>query len=178
MVTININRIEIKGYYAPNTVCQIATANLSNHFAKGLFKTEVGGKDSVSNSFAIATVTATLRDVLQGEINSDISGVEVTMRSPGIIQNPKDILNLFLYQVTPNNGYSNLDLPSRSYNGDLAKKTILGLDLDYLLTAFSETDDLKAHRIIAIAMRTLHENPVLTREVYTSQHNWLARGRI
>ena len=49
--------------------------------------------------------------------------------------------------------------------GILAKKTILGLDLYYLLTAFSETDDLKAHRIIAIAMRTLHENPVLTREV-------------
>ena len=118
----------------------------------------------MSNSFAIATVTATLRDVLQGEIDSDISGVEVTLRSPGIIQNPKDILNLFLYQVTPNNGYSNLDLPSRSYNGDLTKKTILGLDLYLLLTAFSETDDLKAHRIIAIAMRTLHENPVLTRE--------------
>jgi hypothetical protein len=103
--------------------------------------------------------------MLLGEVHEDVDGIDVTMRSPGTIENPQNILNLFLYQVTPNNGYSNLDLPARSYNGNLSKKPLLGLDLYYLLTAFSINDDLVAHRILASAMRFLHENPVLTREV-------------
>ena len=48
-------------------------------------------------------------------------------------------LNLFLYQVTPNRGWRNVDLPSRSaVSGERLTNPPLALDLHYLLTAYGQ----------------------------------------
>lgn len=120
----------------------------------------------MSNYLAIATVTAALKKILE-DIGSDVPGATVTAQPPDTIVSPsQDGLNLFLYQVKPNNGYSNFDLPARNPDGQLVNRPLLGLNLHYLITAYtSNSNDMQAHKIVASAMRILHEKPVLTRDV-------------
>jgi hypothetical protein len=120
----------------------------------------------MSNYLAIATVTATLKKILE-DIGSDVPGAIVTAQPPDTIVSPsQDELNLFLYHVKPNNGYSNFDLPARNPDGQLVNRPLLGLDLHYLITAYaSNSNDMQAHKIVASAMRILHEKPILTRDV-------------
>jgi hypothetical protein len=120
----------------------------------------------MSNFRAIATVTAAITDILTG-VRNDVESAEITTKPPSALESPeKDGLNLFLYYVTPNNGYENLDLPTRNLSGQIIATPQLALNLHYLLTAYAlNNDDLKAQLILASAMRILYENPVLTREM-------------
>lgn len=121
----------------------------------------------MTNYQAIATVTATISNIL-ADVSRDVLGTVVTTRPLDVIEGEPagDRLNLFLYQVMPNNGYGNSDLPTRNKDGELIQRPQLGLDLYYLLTAYAtDNDDLQAQRILTSAMRILHENPVLTREM-------------
>jgi hypothetical protein len=114
------------------------------------------------NSFAIAAVTATMTYILENE-----GGIKVTAKPPDTATDTTVArLNIFLYQVTPNLGYRNMDMPSRSYSGELVRKQQLGIDLHYLLTAYGNSDDeLSSQKTLADAMRVLHENPVFTRDL-------------
>lgn len=116
----------------------------------------------MSDSFAIAAVTATMKYIIENE-----GGIAVTTRPPDTTTTESTArLNIFLYQVTPNIGYRNLDTPSRSYSGELVRKQQLGIDLNYLLTAYGNNDDeLSSQKTLAEAIRVLHENPVFTREL-------------
>jgi hypothetical protein len=120
----------------------------------------------MSNYLAIATVTEAL-SLLLASIKNDVSGAVVVAQPPdAVIQGIHgNILNVFLYQVTQNLGYRNQDLPARSSeDGRLTKRPLLGLDLHYIITALGN-DDLQAQMVLASAMRILHENPVLTRDL-------------
>ncbi len=126
----------------------------------------------MSNAFAIAAVTAVLKDLLNdGLINHDLSAqignVQVTALPPDLVQfsNPDEAsrLNLFLYQVTPNPGWRNANLPSRNGDGLRLTNPPLALDLHYLLTAYS-AQELHAEVLIGYAMQLLHETPFLSRE--------------
>jgi hypothetical protein len=122
----------------------------------------------MSNFHAIATVTATLSQILNN-VEKDVENSIVTYKPPDVkdkaVGDPANILNIFLYQVTPNTAYRNLDLPARQSNGDLINKPLLALNLHYLLTAYNkDNDELKAQQVMASAMRLLLENQVLTRE--------------
>jgi len=124
----------------------------------------------LSNYLAIATVTEALKQLLTNGIRKDGLNASVIAQPPDVVirGTPDNILNLFLYRVTPNIGYVNLDLPARSSQrpSSLVKTPQLGLDLHYIITALgSDNDDLLAHQILASAMRILHENPVLTRGI-------------
>ena len=80
----------------------------------------------MSNALAIASVTAVLKDILNnGVIDNQLSGVvgDVTVSAlpPDrvLVERPPETsrLNLFLYQVTPNQGWRNVALPSRDASG-------------------------------------------------------------
>ena len=79
-------------------------------------------------------------------------------------------LNLFLYQVTPNAAWRNVDLPSRDANGRRVSNPPLALDLHYLLTAYGVAD-LQAEVLLGYGMQLLHENPVLSREAIRTALN-------
>lgn len=114
----------------------------------------------MSNSYAISAVTATLSYLLRSE------GKTIITRPPDSIATGTPRLNIFLYHVAQNLGYKNMDIPARGPDGDLVKKQQVGLDLYYLLTAYGNNDDeLSAQRILAETMMTLHEKPILTREL-------------
>jgi Pvc16 N-terminal domain/IPT/TIG domain len=125
----------------------------------------------MSGALAIAAVTATLKDLLNdGLLNHDLSQVgsfSVTASPPDRVttgQNEPNQLNLFLYQVTPNLGWRNVDLPSRDSTGS-ARLTNppLALDLHYMLTAYG-SQDFNAEILLGYAMQLLHETPILTRD--------------
>ena len=124
----------------------------------------------MSSALAIAAVTASLKDLLNdGLMDHDLSTLgsfAVTAQPPdrvttGATENNQ--LNLFLYQVTANSGWRNVDLPSRGRDGTRLTSPPLALDLHYLLTAYG-AQDLNAEVLLGYAMQVLHENPVLTRQ--------------
>lgn len=125
----------------------------------------------MSNALAIAGVTAVLRDLLhEGLINHDLPSavgvVKVTADPPDIIQTgpeEEDRLNLFLYSVTPNQGWRNNGLPSSDGQGNRISNPALALDLHYLLTAYG-TKGFHQEILLGYGMQILHETPVLTRD--------------
>lgn len=123
----------------------------------------------MSGPLAIAGVTAVLKDVLNnGLIDHDLATVgsfSVTAVPPDRIttgtQEPNQ-LNLFLYQVTPNQGWRNAGLPSRDSGGERVSNPPLALDLHYLLTAYG-AQDFNAEILLGYALQIFHETPVLSR---------------
>jgi Pvc16 N-terminal domain len=126
----------------------------------------------MSSGLAIASVTAVLKDLLNnGLIDHDVSAtvgvVKVTALAPDRVptgdKDEESQLNLFLYQVTPNPGWRNRDLPSMDSGGRVTTNPALALDLHYLLSAYA-SDELHAEILLGYGMQLLHETPVLTRE--------------
>jgi hypothetical protein len=135
----------------------------------------------VSNALAIAGVTAVLRDLLNdGLINHNVSGVlgstvTVSVLPPDRIVAPGGTevsqINLFLHQVTPNQGWRNEGLPSRDTSGQLRlSNPPLALNLHYLLSAYSG-GDLHSEILLGYAMQLLHETPVLYRQAIMTALN-------
>jgi len=124
----------------------------------------------MSNALALASVTFTIMDLLNnGLIDRDISAslgdVAVTALPPDrvdLANLSRSQLNLFLYQVTPNQGWRNAGLPSRNTAGERINDNPLALDLHYLLTAYG-ADQFHAEILLGYGMQLLHETPVLTR---------------
>jgi hypothetical protein len=126
----------------------------------------------MSNALAIAAVTAVLRDLLNNAVidhglsTTVGSPVNVTALPPDRIKVGDDEqpqLNLFLYHVVPNSGWSNVALPSRDAQGNRLANQPLALDLYYLLTAYGK-NDFDGEILLGYAMQMLHETPVLPRE--------------
>jgi hypothetical protein len=124
----------------------------------------------MTSALGIATVTAVLKDLLNdGLANSDLSAavgsVTVSALPPdriGTGDNEPSRLNVFLYQVTANQGWGNAQLPARDGGGARVNNQPLALDLHYLLTAYGAAD-LDAEILLGYGMQVLHEMPVLTR---------------
>lgn len=126
----------------------------------------------MSSPLAIASVSAILMDLLNNAmIDRNVTGaiggnVTVTALPPDRIDTagaPQSQLNLFLYQVTPNQGWRNVGLPSHNDQGDRIGNPPLALDLHYLLTAYGASD-LHAEILLGYGMQLFHETPVLTRD--------------
>jgi hypothetical protein len=123
----------------------------------------------MSSALAIAAVTASLKDLLNdGLLDHDLSHIgsfSVTAQPPDRIttgETENNQLNLFLYQVTTNIGWRNMNLPSRAPDGTRTANSPLALDLHYLLTAYG-AKDLNSEVLLGYAMQLLHENPILSR---------------
>ncbi len=126
----------------------------------------------MSSPLAIAAVSAVMKDLLDNalvdhSVNATLGAlVTVTAVAPDLIELNGDTdpqLNLYLYRVTPNQGWRNAGLPSMSANGQRLANPPLALDLHYLLTAYA-SQDFQAEILLGYAMQMLHEVPVLTRD--------------
>lgn len=121
----------------------------------------------MSNSLAIAAVTATLRSLFVSVIPTDpeLADTIVTTRHPDNARNGQTAnqLNAFLYQTNPNAAWRNGDIPSQVMPGE-TKPPALALDLSYLITAYGrEDDDISAHRLLGRAMGLLNDHALLGR---------------
>jgi hypothetical protein len=126
----------------------------------------------MSNALAIAAVSAVLRDLLnQALIDQGVSAtvgnpVTVTAQPPDRItvgETEQPQLNVFLYHIASNAGWSNSALPSRDRVGSRVTNAPLALDLFYLLSAYGK-NDFDCEILLGCAMQMLHETPVLPRD--------------
>jgi hypothetical protein len=119
----------------------------------------------MANHLAIATVTATLQQLLDGAVATDVPWASATMISPDgpAAGAPDPGVNVFLYQITPNAAWRNEDLPTRTSNGAPAGRPRTAIDLHYLLTFYGDETLFEPQRVLGSAVRALHARPVLTR---------------
>jgi hypothetical protein len=128
----------------------------------------------MSSALAIGAVSAVLRQLLDDALSkselSFLGTCEVTALPPDVllgaaIETPW--LDLFLYQITPNSGWRNADLPSRGQSGERISNPPLALDLHYLLIASSSKQRYQAEILLGCGMQALHEVSCLSRDYIT-----------
>ena len=126
----------------------------------------------MSNALAIAAVSTVLRDLLnqaliqQGVSTTVGNPVTVTALPPDRIivgETEQPQLNVFLYHIASNPGWSNSALPSRDRDGGRITNAPLALDLFYLLSAYGK-NDFDCEILLGCAMQMLYETPVLPRD--------------
>ena len=120
----------------------------------------------MSNSLAIATVTAALQAVLQPVVGNAVKSATVSFNRPDVASTggatPGAVVNVYLYQVTPNAAYRNSDLPTRTSDGTLARRPQLALDLHYLFTFHGDDTQLEPQLLLGAVTSTLHAQPLLS----------------
>jgi hypothetical protein len=120
----------------------------------------------MSNSLAIAAVTKALRELLFTGINADpdLSGTDVTTQPPDLARDGRTTnqVNLFLYLMTIDAAWRNMDMPDRVHPGETGFPP-LPLTLHYVITAYGRIDDLHdGHHVLGKALSVLHDRPVLS----------------
>lgn len=120
----------------------------------------------MSNALAIAHVTQALALLLENNVGPEFGeAVKVEPRKPPAEAPDHPTINVFLYQVTPNTSMRHNDLPTRASDGTLVKRPAAALDLHYLISAYGDETTLVGQRLIGSVVRTLHEIPVLPKDV-------------
>lgn len=131
----------------------------------------------MSNQYAIAAVTRTLRNLLNPIISGDYSEVPEDSRPTAEIlittlpldkarngDESRNQLNLFLYHTAPNAAWRNMNIPRQVRPGETGFPP-LALNLHYIITAYGqENNELVAHLLLGLAMGILHDHAVLSRE--------------
>lgn len=120
----------------------------------------------MSNSLAIATVTATLANLVRQSAQSAVPGADVVLYGRPQVPDasaPRSI-HLFLYQVTPNAARRNADLPSRTADRLVVQRPQVALDLHYLLAFYGADSELESQRMLGAVVRDLNARPFLERE--------------
>ncbi|TSD83954.1 DUF4255 domain-containing protein [Mycobacterium sp. KBS0706] len=123
----------------------------------------------MSNTDAIAAVTATLQSILFQGLKDGFSGLDVTTRPldkarPDSETNNR--VNLFLYQVARSAAWVNADMPRQVLPGEIGNPP-LPLTLFYLVTAYGEANDATkptGQRLLGAAMSILHDHIILGAE--------------
>jgi hypothetical protein len=111
----------------------------------------------MSNSDALATVTATLRHLLSGV------AATVTTKPPSSARSGEngEQLNIFLYSTHYNPAFSNYPMPGSARSGENYYPP-LPLVLKYLITAYGgNDDDISGQQLMGRAMSVLHDHPLL-----------------
>jgi Pvc16 N-terminal domain/IPT/TIG domain len=119
----------------------------------------------VSNFLAVATVTEALKRMLDKAVSSDVNGAEAKAVKPNATTSlPARGVNVFLYQVLPNVGLRNHDLPTRREDGSVQQRPRVALNLHYLLSVYGDDGTLEPQRVLGSIVRTLHATPAVTHE--------------
>lgn len=125
----------------------------------------------MSNSLAVAAVTAALSNIVRKAIQVDepgsVPGARVTTVRPEDFDDgaPQPGVNIYLYQTTPNAALRNIDLPTRDFSGQLVQRAQAAIDLHYLFTFYGDDNLLEPQRLLGTVVRLLHSRPVLTRDL-------------
>ena len=116
----------------------------------------------MSNFLAIATVTAALKQVLLLPVKDAVGGSDVGFSRPDATSSTTPLVNIYLYQITPNTAYRNADLPTRRSDGSLAQRPQAAFDLHYLFTFHGDDSKLEPQRLLGTVATTLHAQPLLS----------------
>jgi hypothetical protein len=135
----------------------------------------------MSNEFAIAAVTLTLRNLLEpvkelsdasviGSFPVDIAPTaEIVVNNLPLdeaydFDNAKNQVNIFLYHVEHSANWRNMEIPGKTKNGESGHPP-LGLNLYYIITAYGQNNnEIIGHLLLGKAMSILHDHPVFSRQ--------------
>ena len=124
----------------------------------------------MTTSLGIAATTAVLRRLLQNAIPAAQLGgvlgpVVVSALPPDRINVAVETsqLNLFMYQIRPNTGWSNNEFPSHGSSGRRLTSPPLALDLSYMLSAYG-AQNFHGEILLGHGALLLHQTRVLTRD--------------
>jgi hypothetical protein len=117
----------------------------------------------MSNTLAIATVSATLQQLLLNEVSKTQPGTKVTIGMPAS-PGTTNTINICLYQVGLNAAYRNHALPMRNSQGKLIQQPQIGLDLYYVLSFYGDEQRLETQRLLGATVQALNIYSVLTKE--------------
>jgi Pvc16 N-terminal domain len=116
----------------------------------------------MSNYLAIATVTAALQQVLLPTVKQAVGGANVGFNRPDPTSSTTPLVNIFLYQITPNAAYRNADLPLRRSDASLIQAPQAAFDLHYLFTFHGDDTQLQPQLLLGAVVTTLHAQPLLS----------------
>ncbi|MPY59616.1 DUF4255 domain-containing protein [Streptomyces spongiae] len=120
----------------------------------------------MSNALAIAHVTQALSVLIASHLRPEFDeAVKMELGKPPAEPPAEPTISVFCYQVTPNVSQRNNDLPTRAADGTLRKRPAAALDLHYLISAYGDESELVGQRLIGAVVRTLHETPILPKDV-------------
>lgn len=115
----------------------------------------------MSDFRAVAAVTATLQNMLQSAVAAAVPGAVVRTGRPE--KNPSTTspgeVNIFLYQVTPNAAFRNLELPVRRSDGTIIRTPTLALDLHFLLSFYGDDAKQIPQLLLGVVTSTMHTYP-------------------
>jgi hypothetical protein len=74
-------------------------------------------------------------------------------------------VNVFLYQVAPNNQLRGIDLPTRRPDGTAAQRPLAPVDLCYLISFHGDDSKMEPQILLGVVTRALHAQPVITRQM-------------
>lgn len=118
----------------------------------------------MSNYLAIATTTAALQQVLLTPVSNAVGSAVVGFNRPDAASSTTPLVNIFLYQITPNAAYRNADLPTRRGDGSLSRRPQAAFDLHYLFTFHGNDAQLEPQRLLGAVATTLHSQPLLSND--------------
>lgn len=135
----------------------------------------------MSNEFAIAAVTFTLRNLLDrikaindsdefdqlpadAKPKAEIMVTNLPLDEAYEFDKGKNQVNLFLYHVEHSAAWRNRDIPGRVKQGETGQPP-LALNLYYIITAYGEDgSELIGHLLLGKAMSLLHDHAVLGKD--------------
>ena len=168
VVNVTIGRVEVRQPLPPPPPppARGATAYVARRIPR-----PAESKSAVSNSLAVAMVTAALRRILgEALVAVPAGGVEnarvTTLRPDMLAAADGDArgINIFLYQVAANPAWAGNALPTRRDDGSLLNRPEQALDLHYLLTFSGDENALEPQRMLGMAVTALVAGPVLGRQ--------------
>ena len=117
----------------------------------------------MSNQLSIATVTCALRYLLTPSVRL-VPGAQVTTVRPDSLGSGKMTrgVNLYLYRLTPNSNFRNVDVPTRRSDGSVAEKPTLVVDLHFLISTFGDEAKLESQLLMGAVVARMHEAPILS----------------
>lgn len=120
----------------------------------------------MSNSRAVATVTASLRALLTNAATI-VPGAQVTHLRPDAVSQDQQSrgINIYLYMVRSNPNHLSDQLPTRRADGSLSQRALQVLDLHYLLSFYGNDARLEPQLLLGAACVALREQPLLTAAV-------------
>ena len=119
----------------------------------------------MSDFRAIAAATLTLRNMLTDVLhkaNDIVPGARVETQIPKRRDFPdidRGVVNVYLYQVTPNPSWRNAELPTRRADGTLIQAPTLALDLHFLLSFYGDEEQLVPQILLGLTSTALHTMP-------------------
>jgi hypothetical protein len=121
----------------------------------------------MSNQLAIATVTCVLQDLLEPAMDI-VPGARVSTVRPDRLGKDGKMtrgVNIYLYRVTPNAQFRNVDMPMRNSDGGYLRAPIMAVDLHYLISAFGDETTLEPQILLGATVARMHEHSILHRNI-------------